>query len=196
MLCAGPVGAGQVRVVDGDTLVLDQARVRLYGIDAPESGQTCARGGLDWRCGEWSGAQLRALVAAGPVRCDPRGTDRYGRMIAVCTAGGRDLAAAQVQAGAATAYLRYARDYAADEARARAAGLGIWAGTMQPPEDFRHAEAAPGCAIKGNIGAQERIYHLPGQEGYAATRIDAARGEAWFCSAAEAEAAGFRAARR
>ena len=50
--------------------------------------------------------------------------------------------------------------------------------------------------IKGNISRKgERIYHLPGWSSYAATRIDTARGEQWFCSEAEAAAAGWRAAR-
>jgi hypothetical protein len=51
--------------------------------------------------------------------------------------------------------------------------------------------------IKGNINAKgRRIFHVPGQEDYAATRIDTARGERWFCSAAEAIAAGWTAAAR
>ena len=49
----------------------------------------------------------------------------------------------------------------------------------------------------GNINAKgRRIFHVPGQEDYAATRIDRARGERWFCSAAEALAAGWTAAAR
>ncbi|NCM98318.1 MAG: thermonuclease family protein, partial [Rhodobacterales bacterium] len=48
----------------------------------------------------------------------------------------------------------------------------------------------------GNIGTSGRIYHRPGQRDYAATRISAAKGEAFFCSEADAIAAGFRAARR
>jgi hypothetical protein len=61
------------------------------------------------------------------------------------------------------------------------------------------APAAPapgGCAIKGNISGSGRIYHLPGQENYDATGINEARGERWFCSEAEAQAAGWRRARR
>ncbi|RMF73824.1 MAG: hypothetical protein D6740_03175 [Alphaproteobacteria bacterium] len=52
------------------------------------------------------------------------------------------------------------------------------------------------CRIKGNISAAgERIYHLPGDRYYAATRIDRWKGERWFCSEEEAERAGFRRAR-
>jgi len=53
----------------------------------------------------------------------------------------------------------------------------------------------PGCDIKGNISGNGRIYHLPGGSHYARTRIDEAKGERWFCSEAEARAAGWRPAR-
>jgi endonuclease YncB( thermonuclease family) len=55
------------------------------------------------------------------------------------------------------------------------------------------AEARPGgCQIKGNIGSSGRIYHLPGSDSYAGTRIDGSKGERWFCTEAEARAAGWR----
>ena len=52
------------------------------------------------------------------------------------------------------------------------------------------------CLIKGNISSgNKRIYHVPGSPSYADTRIDESKGERWFCSEAEARAAGFRAPR-
>ena len=50
--------------------------------------------------------------------------------------------------------------------------------------------------IKGNISGNGRIYHMPGQYDYARTRINTGKGERWFCSEAEARAAGWRAAKR
>lgn len=50
-----------------------------------------------------------------------------------------------------------------------------------------------GCKIKGNIGNSGKIYHVPGSPSYANTKIDESRGERWFCSEAEARAAGWRA---
>ena len=50
-----------------------------------------------------------------------------------------------------------------------------------------------GCAIKGNIGSRGKVYHLPGSAAYARTEIDPGKGERWFCSEAEARAAGWRA---
>lgn len=56
----------------------------------------------------------------------------------------------------------------------------------------------PGCNIKGNINVDtgERIYHLPGQDSYAETRIRPRHGERWFCTEEEAKLAGWRQARR
>ena len=191
-----------VRVVDGDTLIWHGQRLRLFGIDAPESGQSCDMNGKSWACGAWSARMLAQAVADGPVTCAARDIDRHGRTVAICHAGQTDLAQAQVMAGAAVAYARYSSRYLAEEARAKAARHGIWAGRMVMPEAHRAASRAPEpgqagrCRIKGNIGATGRIYHQPGQRDYTATRIDPAAGEVWFCTSAEAEAAGFRAARR
>jgi hypothetical protein len=51
-----------------------------------------------------------------------------------------------------------------------------------------------GCTIKGNISMAtgERIYHVPGQKYYSATIVTPSKGERWFCSEAEARAAGWR----
>ena len=51
-----------------------------------------------------------------------------------------------------------------------------------------------GCSVKGNISrnAGERIYHVPGQQYYSATRINWLRGDRWFCSEEAARSAGWR----
>ena len=94
---------------------------------------------------------------------------------------------------------RYSDRYLVDEALARKARRGVWAGQMLTPEAYRSGDgpvAPAGCKIKGNIGKRARIYHLPGQRDYGRTAIDPAKGEAWFCTVAGAETAGFRAALR
>lgn len=193
---------GSARVVDGDTLVIGSEHVRLHGIDAPESDQRCEADGAAWDCGGFARQELAGLVAGQELTCTGRGRDRYDRLVARCEAAGRDIGATLVASGAATAYRRYSTDYVREEGAARAAGLGIWRGTMETPEIFRHETTARavqtgggGCTIKGNISGNGRIYHLPGQEHYANTRVDPKRGEAWFCTEAEARAAGFRKAK-
>lgn len=193
--------SGTARVVDGDTLVIGGEHVRLFGIDAPELAQTCERSGKAWPCGDWAKTTLEDRLKGRQIACRGNSRDRYGRLLATCDLAGADLGGALVRDGAAFAYRRYSTAYVAEERLAEAAGRGLWRGTAVAPETFRHAVPAPaqtgtGCAIKGNVSSSGRIFHLPGQRDYAATRIDPARGERWFCSPAEAEAAGWRAARR
>ena len=132
--------AGRASVVDGDTSEIRGIRIRIGGIDAPESDQTCGRGDRSvYLCGNASAAYLDRLLAGRTVVC--RGHDRsYDRVVAACSVGGTDVGAAQVAAGWALDYARYSRGrYAPAEADARAARAGIWQGDFVPPEEWRRA---------------------------------------------------------
>lgn len=197
-----------VQVTDGDTLVVDGAKLRLIGIDAPEMAQTC--GGADggrWACGKEAKAVLQRLAGSDPkLVCSGDSRDRYGRQLVRCHGRFGDLGEVMVARGLAWAYRKYATDYVAAERRARQAGLGVWQGDHAAPQDFRAAAAGhpvaavagvamaePGaCRIKGNISGNGWIYHLPGQRFYGRTQVAVGRGERWFCSEAEATAAGWR----
>lgn len=124
---------GPARVVDGDTLKVGGVTIRLFGIDAPEAGQTCG----DWRPGPEAAAALSAFIAGGNVACEPRTVDRYGRTVATCTAGGGDLGARMVATGWAWAFTRYSHDYEGQEAAARAAGLGVHDKGCETPWTWR-----------------------------------------------------------
>ena len=211
----GRVLSGRARVVDGDSLALVGERIRLHGIDAPESAQTCIAGGARWRCGERAERALRERIGGRMVACEERDVDRYGRIVAVCRAGGEDLNAWMVESGFALAYRRYSRAYVDEEAAAKRARRGLWRGDFVAPWDWRQGERLEGtaprsvqdsgsssggtgnCRIKGNIGSGgARIYHVPGAQHYERTRISPAKGERWFCSEAQARAAGWRRAKR
>ncbi|MBX6375267.1 MAG: thermonuclease family protein [Acetobacteraceae bacterium] len=140
---AGPAAVlqGRARVIDGDTIEVAGRRVRLHGIDAPERDQACERGGRSYACGEEATRALAQLLAGREVRCAGRGQDRYGRVLAVCRAGGADIGEAMVRAGWAVAFRRYAEDYASAEAAARRERLGLWAGRFDAPEDWRRRAA-------------------------------------------------------
>jgi endonuclease YncB( thermonuclease family) len=193
---------GRPEILDADTFDVGLVRIRLHGIDAPEIGQRCVEpGGGTWDCGAAAVQRLQELVSDGGLVCTGRERDPYGRVIASCTAEGRDIADVLVGEGLAWAYTDYSDDYADEEAAARAAGLGIWRAETQTAWDFRadrwqRAAAVaprPNCPIKGNISTRgDHIYHTPWSKYYSRTKIDERQGEAWFCNEAEAEAAGWR----
>ncbi|RYG27552.1 MAG: thermonuclease family protein, partial [Burkholderiales bacterium] len=129
----------------------------------------------------------------------------YNRPVATCFSNGRDIGAAMILAGWAVAFIRYSDRYLSEQATARSARRGLWTMQFQEPADYRRANRAghpalpppdPACAIKGNLNAKGvRIFHRPGEQGYDEVRINAADGERWFCSVADAKAAGWRSRR-
>lgn len=129
--------SGGFRVSDGDTLALGDTRYRLEGIDAPERFQLCGSGPQQWRCGEAAKAALVSLVSAGGVECAGSSHDRYGRLLVVCTAQGRDLNAEMVRQGMAIVYGVSEVDYRRQEREAREARRGLWSGAFDRPQDWR-----------------------------------------------------------
>src|SRR4051812_19931160 len=93
---ASPVSAeslvGQATVIDGDTVEIHGTRIRLAGIDAPESRQVCTdAAGADYRCGKVAAFALADKIGRAVVRCEGKQRDRYKRLVATCSAGGVDL---------------------------------------------------------------------------------------------------------
>src|SRR5437763_4833250 len=82
---------GQASIIDGDTIEIHGQRIRLFGIDAPESSQLCQASGQNYRCGQQASFALADFIASHIVSCEPTGTDRYRRIIARCTSNGIDL---------------------------------------------------------------------------------------------------------
>lgn len=83
-------------ITDGDTIKQGGVTYRLWGIDAPETQQTCPDG---WPAGRLATTQLQTFIKGRPVVCEAKDTDRYGRTVAVCRAGGEDLGALMVRSG-------------------------------------------------------------------------------------------------
>ncbi len=94
--------AGLASVIDGDTIEVHGQRIRLHGIDAPESRQLCRMGSEPWQCGKDAANALAEKIARRPVTCE-------------------DLGAWMVSQGLALAYRRYSRDYVDEEAEAQTA---------------------------------------------------------------------------
>ncbi len=195
--------SGTLRVIDGDTIDLAGTRVRLHAIDAPEMDQDCVMAdGKVFACGQWAIAQVRDRFDGKQANCVPRDVDRYGRVVAKCSVNGADMGDVIVSEGWAFAFRRYGLDYDLTEKAAYVAARGLHGVSVQSPAAFRASKAkaqdqtGQSCNIKGNISKNGRIFHVPGQKYYSKTRINTGRGERWFCSAAEARAAGWRAARQ
>jgi endonuclease YncB( thermonuclease family) len=129
---------GRARVVDGDSIEISGARIRLQGIDAPEWKQTCVDSkGQTWSCGEASAQQLRSYIGGRELTCERRGVDRYNRTLAVCAApDGADINAWIVRHGWALASSDTG-NYRSEQHEAEAARRGIWAGTFLPPWEWR-----------------------------------------------------------
>ena len=123
------------QVHDGDTLRCAGQRVRLWGMDAPEtSGSPRCRYDHGWACGgamRWgdiAGSRLRSL-SRGRVDCTSVNQDRFGRTVARCTADGVDLGGELVSEGLARDYTRFSRGrYLPEETRARRERVGMWSG--------------------------------------------------------------------
>ncbi|MGY0573571.1 thermonuclease family protein [Bradyrhizobium sp. RDM12] len=63
---------GRASIIDGDTLEIHGTRIRLWGIDAPESSQLCrGEDSLPYRCGAKAANELDASIAQLPVSCEP-----------------------------------------------------------------------------------------------------------------------------
>jgi endonuclease YncB( thermonuclease family) len=201
-LWCGGAQAAHVHVVDGDTLDVEDVRYRLYGIDAPEAGQSCnSKTGNKWKCGKAAIAKLEHLVLkAQSVECDNRGVDEFGRILAVCLADGVNINEMMIKAGLAWSYRKYAHDYDRLEEEVHKTKAGIWQAPTQAPWDYRRERwevalqiAPAGCPIKGNISENGHIYHTPWSPWYERTSVNEKRGERWFCDEAQALKAGWRA---
>lgn len=142
---------GRATVIDGDTLEIRGRRVRLWGMDAPEGRQSCARDGRAYRCGTEAARHLDGLIGDRPVTCTPRGRpDRYGRLVARCEVTAdcepgddcrtfrRDLGAWMVADGWALDDPRYSDGEHAEQQRdAEQRRKGLWAGTFVAPGEWR-----------------------------------------------------------
>ncbi len=124
-------------VIDGDTIVLEGKRIRLFGIDAPEKSQPCQVQEAAVACGIIARNALIGFVVGATVRCDREDVDRYGRDVSRCYADGYDLSAGMVRAGLAVAYRQYSLSYVSEEENAKRLKHGMWKGTFIMPWDWR-----------------------------------------------------------
>jgi endonuclease YncB( thermonuclease family) len=194
---------GRATAVTGGTLRIKDKTVQLDGIEAPDLEQRCTRAGKRWRCGEAAAEALGRILRGKNARCEIGRFDASGRANGSCTIDGRDIAQQLVREGAVFASGGLFTGYGSAEREAKAQNAGLWAGEAERPSEFRAKlweaakRAAPdGCPIKGTVSSDGKIYVLPWSPEYVRARVRTSRGERWFCTEAEAQAAGWKAAQR
>ena len=130
---------GRAIVIDGDTLEVYGNRIRLWGIDAPESDQLCRnKGSVHYRCGQQAANALDAMIERRPVECVQVDRDRYKRAVAVCTVAGSDLAGWLVRKGLALDRPQYSKGaYGKAQSEAKREHVGVWSGRFQEPWHYR-----------------------------------------------------------
>ena len=141
--------SGIPKVVDGDTVHIDNYKLRLEGIDAPEMRQQCKKESFkisffigltfykDYSCGRVSKEKLITKIDTTEIKCISSSKDRYKRYIATCYKGKTNLNQWMVRNGFAIAYRRYSKTYVTDEELAKENKLGLWKGKFMEPEKWR-----------------------------------------------------------
>ena len=141
--------SGIPKVVDGDTIHINNYKFRLEGIDAPEMRQQCKKESFkisfltgfifykDYSCGRVSKEKLITKINTSEIKCISSSKDRYKRYIATCFKGKTNLNQWMVRNGFAIAYRRYSKKYVPDEVFAKENKLGLWQGKFMEPEKWR-----------------------------------------------------------
>ena len=211
----GLTSATVTRVVDGDTIEVEIAgqeyTLRYIGINTPET--------VDPRrpvqCFGHEASDFNKQLVDGKavaLEKDVSETDQFGRLLRYVWLNGEMVNATLVREGyaQASAYppdVKYQDFFSSLQAEASDAGRGLWGAACEPTASPTAPSAAPGSCeysgtsepmIKGNISVSsgERIYHVPGGEFFDQTVIDESAGERWFCTEADAVAAGWRKSKR
>jgi endonuclease YncB( thermonuclease family) len=130
--------ADNLKVIDGDTIVLNGEKIRFSGIDTPELKQTCFKGDQEVGCGMSAKMLLVKKIGNTTPECIREGKDVYKRTLAECFVKGESLSKFLVRSGYAFAYRKYSTKFIKDEEFAKANKLGMWAMTFQYPWDFRN----------------------------------------------------------
>jgi micrococcal nuclease len=193
-------------VIDGDTLIIENdIQIRLLDVDAPEQGE----------CYYKEAREALANLVEGKdifIKKDVEGKDSFGRLLRYVFLAEEnpfldntfinkyliENGYAGLMPASQNKEYRGILEYARNQARLN--NVGLWSACEQTKEpDTDHPLEAddpptdPNCLIKGNISKDGygKTYFPPGCANYKRTKIDFSKGEAYFCTEEEAQAAGF-----
>ena len=131
------VKAEVVRVVDGDTIYIDNKKIRFSGIDTPELKQICINNGIEDSCGVTAKSLLIQKIGNNKVKCISEGKDQYKRILAECFVNEVSLSKFLVREGYAFAYRKYSKKFINDENFAKKNNKGMWTMKFEYPWDWR-----------------------------------------------------------
>ena len=128
---------GKAKIIDGDTIHIGKYKIRLHGIDAPETNQKCTLDEETWNCGIQSTLALKNFILDKEVYCEIIDIDQYKRFVGICFVDNENMNKYMVSNGWAIAYRYYSTLFVEDEEMAQKNKLGIWQGTFIEPYLFR-----------------------------------------------------------
>ena len=129
--------AGNIKIIDGDTIILNGEKIRFSGIDTPELKQICLKKNEKINCGIFAKILLIKKIGNKTPQCISEGKDVYKRTLAECFVNGESLSKFLVRSGYAFAYRKYSTKFVKDEDFAKINKLGMWSMTFTYPWDFR-----------------------------------------------------------
>ena len=129
--------ADDLKIIDGDTILLFDEKIRFSGIDTPELQQTCLLGDQEVSCGLAAKNLLIEKIGNAMPKCVREGKDVYKRTLAECFVNGESLSKFLVRSGYAFAYRKYSTKFIKDEEFAKENKLGMWSMEFEYPWDFR-----------------------------------------------------------
>ena len=130
--------SSSLKIIDGDTIILNSEKIRFYGIDTPEIKQTCTdKYGHTYLCGVKAKLELEKIIGSKKVSCIKKTKDRYKRSISICYVDENDINSLMVKRGWALAYRKYSKKYVKDEAIAKLNNAGMWSGKFIAPWKWR-----------------------------------------------------------
>ncbi len=131
------VQADNIKIIDGDTIIINKEKIRFSGIDTPELKQTCQKNNKIYYCGIKAKRILIRKIGKNVPKCIKEGKDIYKRTLAECFINGESLSAFLVRSGYAFAYRKYSKKFIRDEEFAKANNLGMWSMKFQYPWEYR-----------------------------------------------------------
>ena len=127
----------EIKIIDGDTIHLNNEKIRFTGIDTPELKQTCSKNNEIIYCGIQARQLLLNKIGKNKVNCVREGKDQYKRTLAECFVNDLSLSRFLVREGYAFAYRKYSKKFINDEDFAKKNNMGMWSMSFEYPWDWR-----------------------------------------------------------